>query len=137
MAVHPLLDVRLCLCWQHRRLPPPPIVKAAINEIVDAETLGGAAMHTTVSGVPDSIVDTEDEALDRVREIIAAIGLPETPVPPRAVHPPLFDASELTNLQLAGALGVLVAFLAIELTVEALLVGSVFRLGCRRRERRE
>ncbi len=37
----------------------PPIVKAAINEIVDGETLGGAEMHTTVSGVSDYLADTE------------------------------------------------------------------------------
>ncbi len=43
----------------------------------------------------------------------------------------LFDADQLTNLQLAGAIGILVAFLAIELTLEALLVGGVFRLGRR------
>lgn len=43
----------------------------------------------------------------------------------------LFDANELTNLQVAGAIGILVVFLAIELTVEALLVDGVFRLGRR------
>lgn len=41
----------------------------------------------------------------------------------------LFDANELTNLQLAGALGILVGYLAIELTIEGLLVGGIFRLG--------
>src|SRR6185369_7659012 len=43
----------------------------------------------------------------------------------------LFDASELVPLQLAGAIGALVAFLAIELATEALLVGAIFRLGRR------
>ena len=36
----------------------PPIVKAAINEIVDGETLGGAEMHTRVSGVSDYLAET-------------------------------------------------------------------------------
>ncbi len=52
----------------------PPIVKAAINEIVDGETLGGADMHATVSGVSDHVAGTETEALGRVREIILGLG---------------------------------------------------------------
>ena len=35
----------------------PPIVKAAVHEIVDGETLGGAEMHTLVSGVSDHLVE--------------------------------------------------------------------------------
>ncbi len=48
----------------------PPIVKAAINEIVDGETLGGADMHATVSGVTDHVVDNETAAIGRLREIV-------------------------------------------------------------------
>jgi ATP-binding cassette subfamily B protein len=43
----------------------------------------------------------------------------------------LFDASELTTLQLGGAIATLVVFLAIELAIEATLVGAIFRLGRR------
>ncbi|WP_420413971.1 acyl-CoA carboxylase subunit beta [Roseibium sp.] len=52
----------------------PPIVKAAINEIVDGETLGGAEMHTQVSGVSDHIAPDEESALQKLREIIANLG---------------------------------------------------------------
>ena len=52
----------------------PPIVKAAINEIVDGETLGGAEMHSTVSGVSDYLAETELEAIAKVRDIVAALG---------------------------------------------------------------
>ena len=52
----------------------PPIVKAAINEIVDGETLGGAEMHSTVSGVSDYLAETELEAIGKVRDIVAALG---------------------------------------------------------------
>ena len=38
----------------------PSIVKAAINEDVDGETLGGAEMHTRVSGVSDYLADDGD-----------------------------------------------------------------------------
>ena len=51
----------------------PPIVKAAINEIVDGETLGGAEMHSTVSGVSDYLAETEMEAIAKVRDIVAAL----------------------------------------------------------------
>lgn len=51
----------------------PPIVKAAINETVDGETLGGAQMHCEVSGVGDHLVETETEALAKVREIVATL----------------------------------------------------------------
>jgi len=52
----------------------PPIVKAAINEIVDGETLGGAEMHTSVSGVSDHIAADEETALQKLREIVANLG---------------------------------------------------------------
>jgi ATP-binding cassette subfamily B protein len=43
----------------------------------------------------------------------------------------LFDASELTTLQLAGAIATLVAFLVLQLAIEAAQVGAIFRLGRR------
>src|ERR1700734_3023921 len=52
----------------------PPIVKAAINEIVDGETLGGADMHTNVSGVSDYVVATEMKALAKLRAIVRGFG---------------------------------------------------------------
>ena len=51
----------------------PPIVKAAINEIVDGETLGGAEMHSTVSGVSDYLAESELEAIAKLRDIVAAL----------------------------------------------------------------
>lgn len=54
----------------------PPIVKAALNEIVDPETLGGADVHTRVSGVSDYIAYDEAEAYGHVREIVANLNQP-------------------------------------------------------------
>jgi acetyl-CoA carboxylase carboxyltransferase component len=48
----------------------PNLVKGATGETVDSETLGGAAMHTTVSGVAHYATDTEDECLDKIRDLI-------------------------------------------------------------------
>jgi 3-methylcrotonyl-CoA carboxylase beta subunit len=47
----------------------PPIVKAALGEIVDPDQLGGAQLHTTMSGVSDYRVHSEQEAYVKLREI--------------------------------------------------------------------
>ncbi|WP_208984462.1 acyl-CoA carboxylase subunit beta [Stappia sp. TSB10GB4] len=67
----------------------PPIVKAAINEIVDGETLGGADMHTTVSGVSDHVAPDEESAIGKLREIVANLGEGRrvTPPPREAMAP--------------------------------------------------
>ncbi len=48
----------------------PNLVKGATGETVDSETLGGATMHTTVSGVAHYATDTEDECLEKIRDLI-------------------------------------------------------------------
>ena len=58
-------------------LAGPYLVKAAIGESTDNETLGGAATHTEISGIADYKFKTEEECLDCVRNIISKIG--ETP----------------------------------------------------------
>jgi len=47
----------------------PPIVKAALGEIIDPDELGGAVLHTRTSGVSDYIASTEREAYGKLREI--------------------------------------------------------------------
>jgi 3-methylcrotonyl-CoA carboxylase beta subunit len=77
----------------------PPIVKAAINEIVDGETLGGAEMHSTVSGVSDYLADTELEAIAKVRDIVAALGWREgRRTLQREAREPLHDPQELDGV---------------------------------------
>ncbi|MCZ0734263.1 acyl-CoA carboxylase subunit beta [Phreatobacter sp. AB_2022a] len=77
----------------------PPIVKAAINEIVDGETLGGADMHTTVSGVSDHVAATEREALGRLREIVKGFGASRRIAPPPyPAADPAADPAELTTI---------------------------------------
>jgi acetyl-CoA carboxylase carboxyltransferase component len=57
----------------------PPLVKAATGEEVTAEELGGADVHTKISGVADHLAETELDALIKAREIIAS--LPPDSVP--------------------------------------------------------
>jgi len=49
----------------------PPLVKAATGEIVDAETLGGADVHTSISGVADHFAENDAHALAIARDIVA------------------------------------------------------------------
>ena len=60
----------------------PPIVKAAVKEVVDGETLGGAEMHTRVSGVSDYLAADERQALGKLRDVLGALGCSRRVVPP-------------------------------------------------------
>jgi acetyl-CoA carboxylase carboxyltransferase component len=55
-------------------LAGPYLVKAAIGEDIDSETLGGAATHTEISGIADYKFKTEQECLDHVKKIIGKLG---------------------------------------------------------------
>lgn len=57
-------------------LAGPYLVKAAIGEEIDNETLGGAVTHTEISGIADYKFDTEEECLDKVKKIIQKLGSP-------------------------------------------------------------
>lgn len=48
----------------------PNLVKGATGETVDAETLGGANMHTQVSGVAHYAVDSDKECLEKLRDLV-------------------------------------------------------------------
>ena len=77
----------------------PPIVKAAIAEVVDAETLGGAAMHARVSGVTDYLAMNEHEALAKLRDIVAHLNWPRAGAAVRReVRPPRHDAAEIGGI---------------------------------------
>ena len=55
-------------------LAGPYLVKAAIGEVTDNETLGGAATHTEISGIADYKFATEQECLDQVKKIMSKLG---------------------------------------------------------------
>jgi 3-methylcrotonyl-CoA carboxylase beta subunit len=54
-------------------LAGPYLVKAAIGEDTDTETLGGAVTHTEISGIADYKFDTEQECLDQVKRIMSLL----------------------------------------------------------------
>ncbi len=86
-------------------LAGPYLVKAAIGEDVDAETLGGAVTHTEISGIADYKFDTEQECLDQVKKIISRLGHAAGPVLFDRATPvaPRFPARELYGLLPADA----------------------------------
>ncbi len=54
------------------------LVKAAIGETIDNETLGGATTHTEISGVCDYKVENDEECLATIRKMIGQIGRSES-----------------------------------------------------------
>lgn len=68
----------------------PNLVKGAIGKSVDAESLGGAAMHTETSGVAHHKVKGDQECIDMIRAMVS--DLPREPeVPLAESSPPLLD----------------------------------------------
>jgi len=55
-------------------LAGPYLVKAAIGENIDTETLGGAETHNSISGIADYKCKTERECLEQVKKIISKLG---------------------------------------------------------------
>ncbi len=80
-------------------LAGPPLVKAATGEENTADELGGADMHTSVSGTADYAVDTEEEGIALARDIVGLWSRPEKPVLDlRAAEDPFYDADELYGI---------------------------------------
>ncbi|MCY7405729.1 MAG: methylcrotonoyl-CoA carboxylase [Cryobacterium sp.] len=74
----------------------PPLVKAAIGEIVSAEELGGGDLHSRVSGVTDHLAENDDHALQIVRDIVATLPPPASSAwPVLPVREPTAPADEL------------------------------------------
>jgi 3-methylcrotonyl-CoA carboxylase beta subunit len=74
----------------------PPLVKAATGEVVSAEDLGGADVHTRLSGVADHMAADDMHALGILRRIAGT--LPAGPAPATGARPPLFDPAELHGI---------------------------------------
>jgi acetyl-CoA carboxylase carboxyltransferase component len=78
----------------------PPLVKAATGEEVSAEELGGADVHSRVSGVTDYYAVSDEHALALGREIVANLNLakPELPWEPETPEEPLHDPDDLLGI---------------------------------------
>ncbi|MGH7254180.1 MAG: carboxyl transferase domain-containing protein [Nitrospirales bacterium] len=80
-------------------LAGPPLVKAATGEEVTAEALGGADVHTRLSGVSDYLAENDQEALALCRTLVGHFGRSARPMP-RDAEPeaPQYPASDLYGL---------------------------------------
>ena len=77
-------------------LAGPPLVKAATGEEVTAEDLGGADVHTGISGVADHFAEDEEDALVITRNIVESLNYKRCRHGKRAdVEEPLFAAEEI------------------------------------------
>ena len=81
----------------------PPIVKAALGEIIEPDDLGGAVLHTRTSGVSDYLAESEHEAYAKLRELCANTN--QRPVTSRQPwfdwaepEPPHYDPTELYGI---------------------------------------
>lgn len=77
----------------------PPLVKMAIDEDADEETLGGAEMHARTSGLADYLAADEPDALRIGREIVAHLGWRKGGDPASSpARPPIYDPRELRGI---------------------------------------
>jgi acetyl-CoA carboxylase carboxyltransferase component len=77
----------------------PPLVKMATGEESDDESLGGASMHSRVSGLSDYFAADEHDAIRIGRDIIARINWRKLGPPPAAnPAPPLYDPDEILGI---------------------------------------
>ena len=80
-------------------LAGPPLVKMATGEVVDDETLGGAAMHSKVSGVSDYLAQDEPDCIRLGREIMGLLHWQKKgPGPTGPGDAPKYDAEELLGI---------------------------------------
>src|SRR5580700_11242823 len=77
----------------------PPLVKAATGEVVTAEELGGAEVHTKKSGVADYMAENDRHALVLCRQIVAGLNTKKTiDIPIAKAAEPKYDAGELDGI---------------------------------------
>jgi len=81
-------------------LAGPPLLKAATGEVATEEELGGAVMHTSISGLGDYLAEDDRDGLRIARDIMAKLDWNRSmPVQaPRSFKPPRYDAEELLGI---------------------------------------
>ena len=77
----------------------PPLVKAATGEDVTAEELGGADVHTRLSGVADYFADDDDHALELCRSAVESLtGVKQLPGDMTAPEAPRYDPADIYGI---------------------------------------
>ena len=77
----------------------PPLVKAATGEEVSPEELGGADVHTRISGVADHLAENDEHAIALVREVVARLGKKRRPdIALETPREPTLDPQEIYGI---------------------------------------
>jgi len=79
-------------------LAGPPLVKMATGEIADEESLGGAEMHSRVSGLSDYLAESELDGIRIAREVVSYFNLPKPPVDLAPVEEPAYPCDQLLGI---------------------------------------
>ena len=79
-------------------LAGPPLLMAATGEVATEEELGGAEMHTAISGLGDYLAEDDRDAIRIAREIIATLHWPREGAAPRSAKPPRYGADDLLGI---------------------------------------
>src|ERR1700757_3080598 len=79
-------------------LAGPPLLKAATGEIATEEELGGAEMHTQISGLGDYLAEDDRDALRIAREIMAALQWDRPRADAAPAKPPRYDQGEMLGI---------------------------------------
>jgi len=77
----------------------PPLVKAATGEVVSSQDLGGADVHTRLSGVADHLAENDAHALSIARNIVSNLNRPQKPgLLSSTYEAPIFNSSEILGI---------------------------------------
>ena len=76
----------------------PPLVKAATGEQISSEDLGGADVHTRISGVADHLAQNDDHAIDILRKIVSRVPRSKKQIQTENVREPKYDPEEIFGL---------------------------------------
>ena len=79
-------------------LAGPPLLKAATGEIATDEELGGAVMHTHVSGLGEYLAEDDADGVRLAREVVARLNWGAAPCRADAGKPPRYPADELLGI---------------------------------------
>jgi acetyl-CoA carboxylase carboxyltransferase component len=80
-------------------LAGPPLVKMATGEETDDESLGGARMHATTSGLADFLAEDERDAIRLARQCVRRLNWRKAgPAPRGSGAPPVYDPAELLGI---------------------------------------
>ncbi len=80
-------------------LAGPPLVKMATGEVSDEESLGGAEMHSRLSGLSDYLAEDELDAIRIARDIVSHLNRSKPSLPKLgAVREPVYDPDELLGI---------------------------------------